>query len=209
MKQALALVEFGSVATGVLAVDRLLKKAPVASLQCGIVQPGKYLVRVTGSVASVEEAHTEACAVGRAEGTLLDEVFLPDPHREVLVGQERDGRRPAGEALGVVETATSPALLRWLDRALKRLPIELVETRLGDDLGGRAVALIDGILADIQEAVELATAQAAVGGATGGHGVRTSVLPRLEAELQEALGAGLLFRKTRPRPLAGAEVVED
>ena len=76
-------------ATGVLAVDRLLKRSPVAGLQCGIVQPGKYLVWVTGSVASVEEAHAEGCSVGRDQGFLLDEIFLPDPHEDVLAGPRR------------------------------------------------------------------------------------------------------------------------
>ena len=41
MQQALALLEFSGAAAGILAVDRLLKMAPVALLRCGTVHPGR------------------------------------------------------------------------------------------------------------------------------------------------------------------------
>ena len=60
MSQALALLEFGSVAVGMLAVDRMLKNSPVALLRCGTVHPGRYLALVGGSVASCEEIRFDA-----------------------------------------------------------------------------------------------------------------------------------------------------
>ncbi len=79
MSQSLALLEFGSVAVGMLAVDRMLKNSPVALLRCGTVHPGRYLALVGGSVASTQEAHSEGVLVGREAGSLVAEVCLADP----------------------------------------------------------------------------------------------------------------------------------
>ena len=80
MNQALALLEFDSVAAGVLAVDRMLKQAPIALLRCGSVHPGRYLALVGGSVAGTEEAHAAGVRSAGDQGALTDEILLPDPH---------------------------------------------------------------------------------------------------------------------------------
>ena len=54
LNPALALVEFGSIAGGILAADAMIKKAPLNVIKTGTVQPGKYLVLIGGSVADVE-----------------------------------------------------------------------------------------------------------------------------------------------------------
>jgi microcompartment protein CcmL/EutN len=51
---ALALLEFESVAAGILASDLMVKRAPIALLRCGTIHPGRFLVLVGGSVASTE-----------------------------------------------------------------------------------------------------------------------------------------------------------
>ncbi|MBE0565703.1 MAG: BMC domain-containing protein, partial [Krumholzibacteria bacterium] len=56
MNGAFALLEFDSVAAGVLAVDRMLKRSPLALLRCGSVHPGRWLALVGGSVAAAQEA---------------------------------------------------------------------------------------------------------------------------------------------------------
>ena len=52
----MALLEFESIAIGIEAGDAMVKRAPVAHIYSGTVQPGHYLVMVAGDVASVEEA---------------------------------------------------------------------------------------------------------------------------------------------------------
>ena len=52
----MALLEFKTVAAGVLASDRMVKRAPIALLRCGTIHPGRFLILVGGSVASTEEA---------------------------------------------------------------------------------------------------------------------------------------------------------
>lgn len=199
-RQALALIEFESTAFGMLAVDRMLKRSPIALLRCGTVHPGRYLVLVGGSVASVEEAYEAGLAVGEVR----DSVLLADPHRDL---DEAVGERhavPEAEALAVIETLTSPALLRSVDAALKAAPVRLNELRLGDDLGGRGLAVLTGGLTDLQAALDAADDQ--VGG--GWMAART-LMPRAESLLQEIVGAGTSFRDCVRCEPVGAETVED
>lgn len=203
MDQALALLEYGTAAAGVLAVDRMLKRAPVALIRCGTVHPGRYLALLGGTVAAVAEAHAEGGRVGAEQEALADEILLADPH--ALLWPALDGVRipPAGEAAAVVETSTSAGLLRALDAALKTAPVSLVELRLADDLGGRALAVIDGALPDVQAALEVARENpgpcARILGAT--------LLPRLDDTLRAVLAQGTRFAPCRAHEPAGAEVV--
>jgi microcompartment protein CcmL/EutN len=204
MNQALALLEFDSVAAGVLAVDRMLKQAPIALLRCGSVHPGRYLALVGGSVASTEEAHAAGAWSGQDQKALTDEIFLPDPHPLLAAALTGERAAPRGEAVGVVEVSTSPGLLRGVDAALKAVPVDLMEVRLADDLGGRALALFGGLLPDVQEALRMAADRCGSVAKVCG----SSLLPRLDETLREVLAAGTEFRNCESRTPAGAETVE-
>lgn len=203
MAHALALLEFSSVAAGVVAVDRMLKRSPVALLRCGTVHPGRWLALVGGSVASTEEAHAEGVAYGRDGGTLTDEVCLLDPHDALAAAVDGERRAPDGEALGVVETPSSPTLLRAVDAALKAVAVGLVEVRLADDLGGRAVAVLDGSLTGVQAALEEA---AAVAAERRIHAA-TSLAARLDDTLRRVLASGTRFAACAPCRPDGAESI--
>lgn len=205
MNQALALIEFEGVAAGVLAVDRMLKRSPVALLKCGTVHPGRYLALVGGSVASTEEAHAAGTGTGIEKGALTDEVLLPDPHPALSAAVMGSRRAPEAEATGVLEISSSPGLLRVVDAALKAVPVDLVEVRLADDLGGRAMAILDGSLADVEQALAMAPEvlrdRARVLG--------SSLLPRLDDTLRDVLAAGTAFASSAAVEPAGAEKVGD
>ena len=197
MTAALALLEYDSLAVGILAVDRMLKCAPIAILKCGTVHPGRYLALVGGTVASTEEAWREGCRAGE----VTDDIFLPDPHPE-LVAALAEAPRPARvESLAVVETATSPALLRAVDAALKAVPVQLTTLRLADDLGGRGLALLGGTLADVQDAI------AVVATAAGRQLLRQTLLPRIEPALLDVLAEGSRFAACRAHEPADAEIL--
>lgn len=202
---ALALLEYRGIAAGIAAVDRMLKRSPVALLRCGTIHPGRFLVLVGGSVASTQEAHAEGVAVGREGGVLLDEVCLADPHPALAAALAGNRLKPDGEALGVIEIATSPTLLRVLDAALKTVPVELVEVRLGDDLGGQAVALVAGRLTDVQAALET-VAELADGRRVA---VATSLLARLDDTLRRVVGESTHFAACSTWNPDGAEVLEE
>ncbi len=67
---ALGLLEFESIAAGIVAGDAMVKRAPVGSIRAGTVQPGKYLVLVSGEVADVQEALDAGRKVADAAGIL-------------------------------------------------------------------------------------------------------------------------------------------
>lgn len=203
MATSLALLEFSSVAAGVLAVDRMLKRSPVALLRCGTVHPGRYLILVGGTVAAAEEAHAEGRAAGAA--ALLDDVCLADPHPALAAAVAGARVSPTGEAVGVLELTTSPAMLRALDAALKAVPVALVEVRLADDLGGRALAVLDGDLADVEQALELAAERAGSPAAVLGR----SLMARVDDTLRRALGEGTRFAACPAFEPAGAERLEE
>jgi microcompartment protein CcmL/EutN len=200
---ALALLEFDSIASGVLASDLMVKRAPIALLRCGTIHPGRFLVLVGGSVASTEEAHDAGIALGEVEGTLHDSVLLGDIHpalHDAVLGARRELTH---EALAVVETSNSPALLRAVDSAVKSTPVEIGEVRLADDPGGRAIALLYGDVADAGTALEICQER------IGNQLIGSSLLPRLDADLRELLGQATEFRSCAPHEPAGAEHLEE
>ena len=73
---ALALLEFHSIAAGIEAGDAMVKRAPVERILSGTIQPGYYLVLVTGEVADVDEAVAAGLLVGG--DALRDRLLLPN-----------------------------------------------------------------------------------------------------------------------------------
>ena len=181
MEPALALIEFSSIAVGIQAGDAMVKKAPIASIKAGTVQPGKYLVLITGEVADVEESLQAGIEWG-AE-TVIDTVFLPQVHPAVVqaIGGERaEGR---GVALGVVETDDVAATIQAADAGVKGAEVTLREIRLADGLGGKAFCLFQGEVQDVEAAVEISIDFLSDPGVL----VNQVVIPQLHEEMGENL----------------------
>ncbi len=150
---ALALIDFSSIAVGIEAADAMVKRADIAVIRAGTVQPGRYLVLIGGTVAEVQES----LDAGREAGgdTVLDLVFLPNVHSEV-VDAIGGGRVPGtADALGVVETTTVASAIHAADAGVKGADVRLVEVRLADGLGGKGIVLYSGLVADVEAAVEI------------------------------------------------------
>src|SRR5512141_2443056 len=79
---ALALIEFDSIATGMQSGDAMIKRAPIARIVAGTVQPGHYLVLISGEVADVDESLKAGREVGGS--AVIDTVFLPQVHASVV-----------------------------------------------------------------------------------------------------------------------------
>ena len=200
---AIALLEFKTVASGIFASDLMLKRSPVALLRCGTIHPGRYLVLVGGSVASTQEAYAAGMEVGESGGSLNDSVFLGDVHpylHDAVLGTRRD---LAGDALAVVETSSSPALLAAVDAAVKSTPVMLAEVRLGDDLGGHALALMSGDLPNVETALDICNDRA------GDQLLTRTLLPRLDPGLRSLLDLGTRFDQCPAFEPAGAEYPEE
>jgi microcompartment protein CcmL/EutN len=187
IEPALALVDFSSVAVGIEAADAMAKRAEIDILKAGTVQPGRYLVLIGGTVAEVQES----LATGREVGgeAVIDHVFLPHVHPEV-VDAIGGGRVPeATDALGVVETSTVAAAIHAADAGIKGADVHLVEVRLADGLGGKGIVLYSGLVADVEAAVEIGTGVLARPGLL----VRKVVIPQLHRDMWDNVSDATRF----------------
>ena len=172
---ALALLEFDSIAIGILASDAMVKQSPVAQILTGTVHPGRYLTMVTGDVATVDEAVKIGLEVGHS--ALCDSVFLPDIHPDVISALGGPQQMPQQEALGIVETIGAAAIIKSADAGIKGAEVSLIRLRLSDGLGGKGLLFFVGLVADVEAAVEIAGMQA-------GHQLKQQVvIPQLHSEM--------------------------
>lgn len=148
---AISCFEFSSLARGYFLLDQLVKKAPVKILEAAAVTPGKFFVLINGDEASVEESRQHILSLGRDH--ILDEVFIPQLHPEVLPAMYAQNRFPVEESLGIVETATVASGLVSADQACKNAVIHLVDFRMARGIGGKAYYFVTGKLEDVEASV--------------------------------------------------------
>lgn len=191
---ALAMLEFNSIARGMLAADGMVKRAAVALIHAGTVQPGRYLVLLGGEVAEVEESLKAGRDIG---GEALDDtVWLPGIHPDVLkvIHSAEDFpsfvRSDGADSLGIIETRTAPAAIKAGDVAIKGATITLLSIRLSDGLGGKGLVLLAGLVADVEAAMELVK-QDLVGTTL----LQTVIIPQLHDDFAKNIfGATRFFR---------------
>ena len=166
----------------------MVKRAPINVIKTGTVQPGKYLVLIGGLVADVEES----LAAGREVGAeaLLDYVYLPQVHPEV-VDAVGGGRVPqVVDSVGVVETTTVAAAIHAADAGIKGAEVRLIEVRLADGLGGKGIVLFSGLVADVEAAVEIGVRVLEHPGLL----VHQVVIPKLHPEMWDNVVEATRFR---------------
>ena len=188
---ALALLEFDSIAAGIVAGDSMVKRAPLEVIRAGTVQPGKYLVLIGGQVADLEESID---AARTAEGgRMVDIVFLPDVHPDVVAAVAGERVEGEGEALGIIETTTVAAIIQAADAGVKGARVTLRELRMADGLGGKGYLLFTGPVAEVEAAVGIGASR------VPGELVRETVIAQLHPEMRDNLSAdGRFQRRVRP-----------
>jgi microcompartment protein CcmL/EutN len=177
MQPALALIEFDSIAAGIEAGDAMAKKAPIARIVAGTVHNGKYLVLIAGAVADVEESLAAGLTTGAS--AVLDHVYLPGVHERVAEAIACQRRPQPVDALGVVETRTVAAAIAAADAGIKGAQVNLMEVRLADGLGGHGLVFFDGLVADVEAAVQIGTDVISGGGAL----IHAVVIPQLHPDM--------------------------
>lgn len=187
MEPAVCLLEFSSIAKGIEAGDAMIKRAPLQVIRAGTVHPGKYLVLVGGLTADVEEAMQAGREV--AGPSLVDVVFLPDVHPDVVASIGGTRREDEGEALGVIETSTAAATIDAADAGVKAARVTIRDLRLADDLGGKGYVLFGGEVAEVEAAVGHGVARTTASGQEVTH----VVISQLHAEMRENLIADPRF----------------
>lgn len=159
---ALAMLDIDDIPRGFVALDLLVKEAEVSVYSAGTVQAGRYLILFGGPVAAVEMSFDRALSVvGGAARALVDAVLLPHAEARIapaaLEGVQRwPSQEITGDTLGVFQSGSSPTMLRCMDAALKGALVELVQLRIAEGLGGRAIATLWGETHDVEAAIELA-----------------------------------------------------
>jgi microcompartment protein CcmL/EutN len=180
MQPAIAVLEFSSVADGIIAGDAMIKGAPLTALRTGTVQPGKYLVLVGGDTASVEEAVAAGEEVGSQSH--LSTVFLPDVHPDVVEAIRGARAMGEGEALGIIETTRVTSLIQSADSGRKAAAVTLLTLEMADGLGGKGYLLFVGTVAEVEAAVE-----AGVGSIPTEELVASRLIAQLHPEMREDL----------------------
>jgi microcompartment protein CcmL/EutN len=185
--EALAIVEFSSIAAGTRASDALLKKAPVKLERVGSYQPGKFAVLFSGDVASTGESFAEALRIGGV--AVADHVMLPQVEPTVyraIIGEEQSWK---ADTLGVIETSTLAGAILAADAAVKGATVLVVTMQLGDELGGKGVVHLAGEQHDVEAALEIGATRAE----DPARRVWTSLIPRYADELRSALESTTRF----------------
>ena len=151
----LAVLEFSSIAAGFKALDEMVKTAPIKIIDARTICFGKYLIVFSGDVASVEYSFKKGIETG--ENHLLDSLFLPMIHEEVLgaIGNIKDTENWG--TIGIIETKTVTSAIEAADIAAKTGGVNIVEIRLANGYGGKSYVKMIGNLEDVQAATESGT----------------------------------------------------
>lgn len=145
---ALGMLEFKSVARGIFATDVMVKKAPVKILESHPICPGKYMVLICGEVANVEESMK--AGVAAAGDLLINSLFLPYVHRTVIPAINGTTSIKEFKSIGIIESFSISSCVVAADLAAKEAPIDLIEVRLAQGLGGKGYVVMTGELTDLQ-----------------------------------------------------------
>jgi microcompartment protein CcmL/EutN len=151
-KEAIGLLEFNSIAKGIFISDAVLKKAYVEIIQSFPVCPGKYLILFHGDEASVLESLNEGKNLARE--FLVDHLYLPNVHRDVLKGIIGSLDTEYMDSLGIIETFSCASCIVASDIARKMARVFLIEIRLAMGIGGKAFFTITGEHAEVEAALQ-------------------------------------------------------
>lgn len=160
MKKAIGLLEFSSIAKGIVGTDAMVKTANVELLQGTSVCPGKFIAMVAGDISSVKSA-VEAGIVAAKDGIIdrfvlanVDDALFP-----ALIGAV-DITDDELEALGVIETFSVASAIVAADAVAKAAVVRLLEVRVARGMGGKALVFFTGDVGAVQAALEVGISSA-------------------------------------------------
>ncbi len=164
--------EYSTTARGLAALDAMVKAAPVRILSVHTITPGKYVILLTGDVASVESS----LKAGRsaAGDDVLDELFIPNLHSDIIPALKYQQECKEWDAIGIIETGTVMAGIAAADTAAKRSAVKIAYVRMDSHMGGRSSVKLTGPLSEVESAVEAGAREAEKRGSF----LRTVVIPR-------------------------------
>lgn len=154
----LGALEFSSIVAGFMAMDAMVKTAPIRILDARTISSGKYLILFSGDVASVEYAYRKGYETGA--GYVVDNLFLPGIHRDVIPAIGHTRKSEQWDAVGIIETSTVISGIEAADAAAKSGEVRIIEIRLADGFGGKSYVKLTGALTGLQTAMEAGISKA-------------------------------------------------
>jgi bacterial microcompartment shell protein len=160
----IGILEVTSIGIGYRAEDAMLKAAEVKLLRARPICAGKYLIVVSGDVASVEASVEAGAAI--AEGALIEKRVISRIHPSVFsaISMAVDVPMEQVGALGVLETFSASSIVEVADAAVKAADVKLLNVYLAMAIGGKGFLLLTGDVSSVEAAI---AAGAVVAGAEG------------------------------------------
>jgi microcompartment protein CcmL/EutN len=155
---ALGALEFSSIAIGILALDEMIKIAPIKIIEARTMCPGKYLIVFSGDVAAVEYSFNKGYETGKE--LIVDSLFLPMIHPEAMMAIGKINIGQEWDAIGIIETNTVVSGIEAADLAAKVGGVKIIEVRLAIGFGGKSYVKLLGSLDAVEAAMEAGTAKA-------------------------------------------------
>lgn len=181
MKKALAMVEYKTVSSGMMAADIMVKTADVDIIEATTVCPGKFMVLISGNLSAVK-ASVDAAATRFSEN-LIDKFVLGNPHDSIFTALYGTTDIGSPDALGVLETFSSAAAIVAADTAAKTSLVDLVELRLSRGMCGKSYLLLTGEIAAVEAAIDRAKQSAGENGMF----LDSAVIPRPDEKMWRSI----------------------
>jgi microcompartment protein CcmL/EutN len=168
---SIGLIEVSSVATGYGVEDAMLKAASVQLLLARSICSGKFLIVISGDVASVAAAVEAGGAV--AGPALIEKRQIARVHPSVLaaISNSTDIDPKQLRSIGLIETFSAASIIEVADAAIKSANVTLLRIHLAMALGGKGFLLMAGDISSVQSAVAAGSKVAAEDGMLVGRGV--------------------------------------
>lgn len=178
MKSAFGLIEYRSIARGLLATDAMLKSGNVELISALPLCPGKLVAMVCGEIGAVQTA------VG--VGFALDPEFaisrfvLPNMHESIIPALTGTCEEKPHGATAIVEVMDVCSAVAAADAAAKTANVTILEVRLARAMGGKSYVWLCGRLASVESAVVAAEKVAAKEGLL----LATAIIPSPHRDLR-------------------------
>ncbi len=152
MFNAVGLLEFNSIAKGIETGDLMVKASDVELVKANSICPGKYMIMIAGDTGAVK--HSVEVGVEHAEENMVDHLFLPNIHPDVIAAIDSVTPVKGEGAIGVMEFFGVASGIVAADVAAKSGLVDLIEVRLAFAVGGKSVVTLTGDVSSVSAAVD-------------------------------------------------------
>jgi len=152
----IGVLELSSMADGFFTLDAIVKEAPVTILKAEAINPGKYLIIISGDVASVEASMNIGISSGGK--SIVDYVLLKNLDDKVLPAISACIVPEKWDAIGFLETKSVVSAVEAADMSVKAANVQIIGIHTGNETGGKAMVKICGAIGNINTAMDSAVA---------------------------------------------------